>query len=182
LRRTKDEREFRNLVALRRLGVPCPAPLAVARVRSGLLVCETRLLMEFVADATPLSRVLIEQTVPRDAVLDRLVDFLRLLNARGVVHRDLHWDNLLVRPAADGPAFLLIDALHVRLVPPPAGAAFAPTVEWLVAFMLHQSAPREIVDALLDRLAASDLPALPDRQALLDRARRTAALLRQAAR
>lgn len=179
VRRTKGELEFEHLLALRRLRVPCPAPLAVARIGGAVLVRETRLAMEFVADAAPLRRILVESDeATREATLDRLMDFLRLLDAKGVVPRDLHWENLLVRPSAAGPEFLLIDALHVRRVGPPAGAEFAPSVEWLLAYMLHQDAPREVVRGLLNRLGSLDLPALADRQALLDRARRTAELLR----
>ena len=179
VRKTKDEREFEHLVALRRAGVPCPAPLAVARLGGVLRVRETRLVMEFVTDATPLRRVLFEgEAAERAATMDRLIEFLRLLEAKGVVHGDLHWNNLLVRPVPEGPEFLLVDALHVRMVGPPAGDEFAPTIEWLLAYMLHQDAPREIVEALLDRLGGLDLPAVSDGQALLDRARRTAEMLR----
>jgi hypothetical protein len=95
-----------------------------------------------------------------------------------VVHGDLHWENLLVRPAPAGPEFLLIDALHVRLVDPPAGAdQFAATVQWFVGYMMYQSAPAEIVEAVLNRVAALDLPPLADRAAVTAQARRIAASL-----
>lgn len=178
VRQTKDEREFEQLIALRRAGIPCPAPLAVARLGGLLRVRETRLAMEFVADALPLKQVLIEsEAAERSAAIDRLIEFLRLLNAKGVVHGDLHWNNLLVRHTDDGPRFMLVDALHVRLVDPPAGDAFAPTVQWLLAYMLHQGATQEIVDALLNHVGRLDLPALSDGRALLRQARRTAEML-----
>jgi len=176
VRRTKDEREFEHLLALRLRGVPCPAPLAVAHL-GRLRIRETRLAMEFVVDAASLRRTLLDgDAASREAVLDRLVAFLRLLRDRGVVHGDLHWENLLVRPSPAGPEFLLIDALHVRLVdPPPAGAdEFAATVQWFVGYMVHQDAPPEIVEAVLDRLASLDLPPLADRAAVAAQARRIA--------
>lgn len=180
VRQTKDEREFEQIVALRRAGIPCPAPLAVARLGGWLRVRETRLAMEFVTDALPLKQVLIEgRPAERAATMDRLVEFLRLLEARGVVHGDLHWNNLLVRRTSEGPEFLLVDALHVRLVNPPAGDEFAPTVQWLLAYMLHQDAPREIVEDMLNHVRRLGLPALADSRALLGRACPTAEMLRR---
>lgn len=180
VRQTKDEREFEQIVALRRAGIPCPAPLAVARLGGWLRERETRLAMEFVTDAAPLKQVLIGgEAAERAATMERLIEFLRLLNAKGVVHGDLHWNNLLVRRTPQGSEFLLVDALHVRLVDPPAGDEFAPTVQWLLAYMLHQDAPREIVEDMLDHVRRLDLPALSDAPALLGQASRTAEMLRR---
>jgi hypothetical protein len=178
LRPTKARREFDNLLALAERGVPCPQALAVARRFSGPLIRESVLVQRFLPDAVPLSRALLADEAPRDLLLDRLLEFLRLLRDRGVVHRDLHWDNVLVVPASGGPELMLIDSLHVRFEEPPAAAkTFAVSVVWLLAFMIHQSAPREIIDGVLDRVPQLDIAALADRDALRRRARDAAARL-----
>ena len=179
LRRTKAEREFRNLLALGARGIPCPDPVAVGRRYAGLLLAESLLAQEFLPDAVPLSRALTGAVsdVDRDALLDGLFEFLLLLRSRGVVHRDLHWDNLLVCGGDPGRGFRLIDALHVRLVAPPAGDAFAEPVRWFLIFLVHKGAPQAIIDGFLDRLPRLALAELGDRQRLLDEASHVAAKL-----
>lgn len=173
VRPTKADREFRNLLALSARGVRCPDAVAVGRL-GRLLVRESLIVEAFVADAVPLSAALAEATVPRDALLDALFDLFRLLDAKGVVHRDLHWDNVLVRSSPEGPELWLIDALHVRFVSPPAGETLAGSVEWFLVFLLHAGAAAEIVSGFLDRLPGLGLESLSDGRAVLARAERLA--------
>jgi len=179
LRRTKAEREFDNLLALRSRGVPCPDPVAVGRRYAKLLVAESLLAEAYLPESLPLSRALAGAAgdADRDALLDGLFDFLSLLRSRGVVHGDLHWDNLLVCGGDQGREFRLIDALHVRLVTPPAADAFADSVRWFLVMLVHRHAPQTIIDAFLDRVPRLGLAALGDRRRLLDEASRLAAKL-----
>jgi tRNA A-37 threonylcarbamoyl transferase component Bud32 len=178
VRRTKAEREFRNLLGLRQRGVPCPSPVAVGRIGGTLLIHRSLMATEFLSDARPLSVAMLESAdADRERLLDRLVAFFALLRDKGVVHRDLHWNNILVTPGHDGPSLRLIDALHIDFESPPAGEAFAETVRWLVTYMLYQDAPRELVDGLVGRLPALGLASLNDAKDLIARAADLAAKL-----
>jgi len=175
LRRTKAEREFDTLLALRSRGVPCPDPVAAGRRYAGLLVAESLLAEAYLADAVPLSCALAAAgDADRDALLDGLFEFLSLLRSHGVVHGDLHWDNLLVCGGEVAREFRLIDALHVRLVDPPAGDAFADSVRWFLVMLMHRRAPQAIIDGFLDRVPQLGLTVLGDRRRMLDEASRLA--------
>lgn len=178
VRRTKAECEFRNLVQLQHCGVPCPAPVAVGRICGPVFIHSSLMASEFLGDARTLSAGLLESAgADREALLDRLVAFFAMLRDKGVVHHDLHWNNILVVPGDDGPALRLIDALHVDFESPPAGEPFAETVAWFVTYLLYQDAPRELVEGLVARLPALGFESLNDAKDLMARAADLAARL-----
>jgi len=171
VRRTKADREFGNLVALARLGVPCPRPVAVGRRFGGLLVKESLLAEEYLADASPVGTLLDDPDAEaRGRLLDALVEFLGVLHRRGVVHRDLHGDNLLAQPSPTGFAVYVVDALHVRFVRPPADRAFARSVQWFLAFLVCRRGTDNVIAEFLDRVPRLGLRELADRGKLLARA------------
>ncbi|MCS7022200.1 MAG: phosphotransferase [Gemmataceae bacterium] len=98
-------RAWRYGHALLDRGLPTPRPLAVwHRYRWGL-PCQGYLVTEYVADAVPLQRG------PEQVQLEALARLLRLLHDRGLSHRDLKGDNILVTSAG---LPLLIDLVGVR--------------------------------------------------------------------
>jgi hypothetical protein len=120
-------RELELLEAVRRLGVPAPAPIGAAVYRAGAFY-RGDLVTRWVPDSTDLATVLFgagasppapAMANPHAAVAatGRLV---RLLHERGVEHRDLNLKNILIipgpgRPTSPDPRALVLDLDRARL-------------------------------------------------------------------
>ncbi len=92
-------REWRWLRRLRARGLPVPAPLALGRLDSG----ETVLATEW-QDGRSLAELASLPRPERRSTLNAVGEALRQLHAAGVVHGDLHADNVRLTPA--GPVLL----------------------------------------------------------------------------
>lgn len=101
--RTRSFREFRLLHALRRRGLPVPAPVA-ALYRRGLLTYNAQLITERIAGARPLSELIAAGGMDeaRWAAIGRC---LRRFHDAGVQHADLNAQNILLDP--QGAVWLL---------------------------------------------------------------------------
>jgi tRNA A-37 threonylcarbamoyl transferase component Bud32 len=171
-RRTKEEREFENYLALRDRRISCPEPIASARMTRGITVHSSLLLMEFLPEAMTLRRLL-KEVGPggREALLDRVAAFLSAVREKGVIHEDLQWNNLLVHSTPAGHDLVMVDALHVRCgerSPQP----FARTIAWFVHFLLTEGAGSGIVDGFLDRIERRGLDQPMGRARLIAEAQR----------
>lgn len=172
IRRTKEEREYRNYLALKERGITCPEPLGTARQYSGLLIRRSFLFLEYLSDARSLRRLLSKGGPSLEQLLDNLIAFLRHLREKGIVHEDLQWDNLLVRTTPSGPKFYLVDALHVRQAQGPQDKAFLRTLAWFVHFLISGGAPQEFIDGFLNRVHGFGLEVPTDPNWLLEEAGR----------
>jgi hypothetical protein len=170
-RKTKEEREFENYLILWEKGILCPQPVAAARLYRNCLIYGSILLTEYLSDVLPL-RVLLTEKADFDDILDDLLDFLVLLRERGVIHEDLQWDNVLVRPGPSANKLFLVDALHVRFHPQPNQDAFEATMVWFLRFLVAGGVPHGTLEGLLARFRRLGLDRPGDRARLLEQAQR----------
>lgn len=101
--RTRSFHELRLLHALRRRGLPVPAPVA-ALYRRGLLTYSAQLITERIAGARPLSELLAAGAMD-DAKWAAIGRCLRRFHDAGVHHADLNAQNILLDP--QGTVWLL---------------------------------------------------------------------------
>lgn len=94
-------REFRHGSALARRGVP-----VVAHLACGPAPRDACLVTAALPNAVPVEEF-IAGKIPPDAFLDAVVSFLKLLDQKRIVHRDLHPGNVLVVPESN--ALSLVD-------------------------------------------------------------------------
>ena len=185
--RSGAAREFSNAVRLHEMGLPVPQPLALVS-ESGNWGCRTcYFLMEHLAGAQPLSACLAAAGDPASdafAALVRPVATLLVdLAARGVWHRDIRAENLLVSRGGEGfgHRLCLVDARHARFRVRPAEALERMLVT-LGAFLLVGDADGRVAEALVSAAAGEarqhiGLEGAPDGRAVLDGARASAARL-----
>jgi hypothetical protein len=136
-RRSRAEREFCNLAAVRAAGVPCLEPLAWSALRTGPFVPASVLITRFLADSRPLKDVLGE--LPFSAVRRRR----QLLAAMGRALRELHAAGLLWCTAMPRNFLLLGDAAagRVCLADLPAAVRFRqPLTDRLARLDLYDAA------------------------------------------
>ena len=119
-RRSRARREWRVLHELR-IRVPAvrvPTPIAVADTREGAMMCESRLVLEAIPDATPLGDMLLgEKLSPTDRtlVLRQLAGLTSRVIAAGLYHRDYHLGNMLVSRDGDSLRLTMIDLHSARM-------------------------------------------------------------------
>jgi tRNA A-37 threonylcarbamoyl transferase component Bud32 len=101
--RSPADREWHVLATLHQLGIPVPRPLAL-----GVLPTGDRVLVMSFVDGQPFPSVLGKSTKEKWDALRRLGALVTRLHEVGVVHRDLHSENVLWTEA--GP--LLLDLQH----------------------------------------------------------------------
>lgn len=102
----RGRREYELSRAMRSLSIPTPHVVGYAKARSGSCVVQ-----EWI-DGEPLSRGL-ERKEERQRLLDALADLLKLLRDTGVLHNDLHLENILVADTR----LILIDLHKARIKP-----------------------------------------------------------------
>lgn len=170
LRKTKADREYQNLLSLRELGIPCPEPICCARAYRGPLIERSFLILEYLSDAVPLKHFFSNKGNAPGALMGELIDFFLSLRAKGIIHKDLQWNNILVTSEKCGHSFHLLDALHVSLTPESAQDAFLTTIAWFVHFLITGGAPQEVIDSFLDRAHCGGLEGGRGREWLLERA------------
>jgi UDP-glucose:(heptosyl)LPS alpha-1,3-glucosyltransferase len=105
LGRSPADREWRALGALRRAGIPVPAPLAL-----GVLPGGDRLLVMSFVEGDPFPTVLEGSSTARWDALRRLGTLVTRAHEAGFIHGDLHSENVLWTEA--GP--VLLDLQHAR--------------------------------------------------------------------
>jgi len=107
----RAEREYRAMESLCRAGLPSARPIAFADRRVSGQLEESWFLSALVADAQPLSAVLIERAGDEQDCLDLALQAVRLvaqMHRHPFLHRDLHAGNLLL----DGTGNLIVIDLH----------------------------------------------------------------------
>jgi tRNA A-37 threonylcarbamoyl transferase component Bud32 len=113
-------REGTMLLRLARLGVPVPEVLAFgSQRRCGILMRDVLITKEVEADGSLLH--FMQKDHPglefrsKKQVTADFADFIRNLHDLGVIQRDLHIDNLMLRQSAAGTKFVLLDAQRVTI-------------------------------------------------------------------
>lgn len=114
---TRACQELDVLERLRTDGVPVVVPLA-ALARKGGAFWRLRLLTERVADALPLPAFCAAEPLARRWAIEAAAVAVRLAFARGLVHDDLHPDNVLVARHGDKVRAVLVDLDKAELVQP----------------------------------------------------------------
>jgi len=133
-------KEFMNIVALLRAGIPVPVPIAAPVKQRGLFGRDSFLITRALEDTVRLDFLLRGQSLPfaeKRALIKNLAQLVRALHLRGFNHRDLYLCHVL----RDGAGNLWLVDLHRvqrrRTVPE----------RWKVKDIaaLHYSAPRPAV-------------------------------------
>jgi 3-deoxy-D-manno-octulosonic acid kinase len=112
----RARRELELLAALRELGVAAVAPVAAVASRRGPF-WRLRLCTERLADALPVPAFLARHPASRRAAFAALGAAVQRAFAVGLVHPDLHADNLLCRVGAGGVEVAFVDLDRARLEP-----------------------------------------------------------------
>ncbi len=173
LRPTKEERELANYGLLRSLGVPCPRPLASAKLQKGSLPRASVLVTQFLEHTRPLKELLLGPQGP--LLLEPLGNFLGLLKKAGILHQDLQWENILAGSLREGFPLYLVDPLHVRAAAGQGDLGFSMSLAWFLGFMLRGGAAQELVGLLAGHMVRLGLCNPWDQEELLLRARELAA-------
>ncbi len=118
--RSRARREWRILRELRaRVPAVCvPTPIAVADTREGVMVCESRLVLEAIPDATPLGDMLLGKDLSpteRTRMLAQLAELTSRVVAAGLYHRDYHLGNMLVSRDGNSLRLAMIDLHSARM-------------------------------------------------------------------
>jgi tRNA A-37 threonylcarbamoyl transferase component Bud32 len=103
-------REWRMMHLLPALGIGAPRPMALGEKRIGGAARCGALVTEAVPDAVSLGRILSDGGIApatRENVIAALGRFISLVHERGILHRDLHADNILVVPGYPSGFYLL---------------------------------------------------------------------------
>jgi 3-deoxy-D-manno-octulosonic acid kinase len=113
----RAERELALLAALRLQGVPVVEPLAAVRRRTGLL-WQLRLATVLVERAVPLPELVAREPHGARAAVAAAGRAVGLAFSAGLLHRDLHADNLIARTDGSRVEVFLLDLDRARLRPP----------------------------------------------------------------
>lgn len=116
LRGTQWRREWNNSILLSQMGVLAPKPLLFGeRLEKGMFV-EGFVVSQAILGVRSLTQALQGAKRERPFFLKALALFLAQIHAMGILHRDLHGENLLVGNTPDGsPTFWLLDLHRVRI-------------------------------------------------------------------
>ncbi|OHB76340.1 MAG: hypothetical protein A2Z34_04765, partial [Planctomycetes bacterium RBG_16_59_8] len=109
---SRAEKESKALLALKRLGIPAPDPIAAFIADDG-----SYLVTRKVDGVIPLKEYLMKREggeKEHRPLLNALADYLRDLSAKGVCHRDFHIGNILI-PEDGTPRFTLVDLQRTTL-------------------------------------------------------------------
>lgn len=109
----RARRELELLQSLRENGVPVVVPVAALARRQGAF-WRLRLCTERFADALPLPAFLAAFPAARRRAVEAVGIVLRLAFAAGLVHPDLHPDNVLCREQGDKVRAVLVDLDRAR--------------------------------------------------------------------
>lgn len=115
LKGTQWRREWATSLLLLQMEVPAPKPLLCAeRLKKGIPL-EGFLVTKAIQEAQTLTQELQAEAQERSSLLKALGLYLAGIHARGILHRDLHAENLLVgRSHGGSPVFWLLDLHRVR--------------------------------------------------------------------
>lgn len=155
IRGTKEERELRNYVMLRSLGIPCPRPLASARLQKGPFLYASILVTEFLEGAVNLKESLLKENDL--TVLRSTVELILLLRKAGLAHMDLQWENILVAKVETKAQLYLVDPLHLVFLSRRRQHCFAKSLAWFLRFMVAGGATREMINVFLQESTALGL-------------------------
>jgi tRNA A-37 threonylcarbamoyl transferase component Bud32 len=113
-RRSRAAREFANLTAIHRAGIPCTEPIACAEARRAGFVLASELVTRFVADAVPVKQLL--QDTPRERagerrwIVERMGTLLAELHRAGILWAAARPRNFLLQGRPGRGRMLLCDA------------------------------------------------------------------------
>lgn len=115
LDRQRGERELRILAELHRRGVPVVVPLAALARRHLLVFFRLRLITEFVDGARPLPAFLDAEPDCRNEAVEVAGRVVAMAFRVGLLHQDLHPDNLVARCVDGVVEVRLLDLDRARL-------------------------------------------------------------------
>lgn len=155
IRGTKEERELKNYLTLRSLGIPCPRPLASARLQKGPLLRASGLVTEFLEGAVSLKEFLLKENDL--TVLRSTIELILSLREAGLAHMDLQWENILVAKSETKAQLYLVDPLHLVFLRRSKDHAFTKSLVWFLRFMVTGGATREMINVFLQESTALGL-------------------------
>jgi len=118
--------EWRNLHLLRERGLPCPGPLAFFEKKTcGVLLDTACLIIECIDNARSLNEFLECRTLASTQSFELTRQLARLsaaMHSAGVLSRDFHAGNIMIRDRAPGFELFLIDMHRAQVVKQPPAA------------------------------------------------------------
>ncbi len=116
--------EWRAARALIKRGVPACRPIALGLEKRGILFRRSLYITEALPGSMTLKEFVLRRAAEAGGAAERsprelvaaFAGFVAAVCRAGVLHRDLHWGNILIRHEGDGrPSFFLVDLQAVRL-------------------------------------------------------------------
>ncbi len=108
-------KEWSNSFVLSRMGVLAPKPLLMGEILRNGIPLEGIFVSQAILGASTLTQELKLQGTQRTSLLRALGAYLAWIHDMGILHKDLHGDNLLVGKAGEGgPLFWLLDLHRIR--------------------------------------------------------------------
>lgn len=116
-RKSKAIRAYDNALSLFKRGIATPAPVAHIDLHKGILLQDSYFVSVY-EDAMSLNEAVEKPLAESREVIKAFARFVYQLHAKGIFHRDLHLENVLLKGDSSGFQFLLIDINRLKFQSP----------------------------------------------------------------
>lgn len=108
LRKSKAQRAYENALKLIDLDVATPLPIAYVDCFEGLFLSQSYFVSLYV-EHKPLEEILLNAKDEKSDILAAFAQFTRLMHEKGIMHKDFHLNNVLLKTDSNQLEFCIID-------------------------------------------------------------------------